>query len=133
MRRRLDEPTPKTHASIVGSVTRGAPPTLAARAVGVDTATFRRWINEGRRNPDGPCGRLRRDVRAAAASCFGDLLELIRRAAKRNKGAAAWLRKTGDVAAAILEDPEGEDDLEGPEGEDDLEDSEEEDDLEDEE
>jgi hypothetical protein len=127
MRRRLDEPTPKTHTSIVSSVARGTPPTLAARAVGVHTATFRRWINEGRRNPDGPCGRLRRDVRAAAASCFGDLLELIRRAAKRNTGAAAWLRKTGDVAAAILrdlEDPEGEDDLEDPGEEDDLEDEE---------
>jgi hypothetical protein len=74
-------------------------------------------------------------VRAASAKCFGDLLELIRRAAKRNKGAAAWLRKTGDVAAAILrdlEDPEGEDDLEDPERDDDLEDPEGDDHLEEE-
>src|SRR6266852_1598446 len=112
MRRRLGEPTLEIHASIVGSVAGGAPLMTAAWTAGVDAATFHEWINEGRRNPDGPCGRLRRDVRAAAARCFGDVLESIRRAAKRNKWAAAGLRKEGDSAAAVLrdlEDPEGED------------------------
>src|SRR5260370_32244105 len=102
--RKVDEPTPKIHASIVGSVAIGAHLNVAAGAAGVDAATLRRWLNEGRRTPDGPCGRLRRDVRAAEARFVRDAAESIRRAAKRDKGAPPWLGESAEVHAALVRD-----------------------------
>ncbi len=50
-KRRVDEPTPKIQLRIVELVGNGAHLMTAAGASGVDAATFRRWMSEGRRNP----------------------------------------------------------------------------------
>lgn len=90
--------TPDVHVRIVQACKLGATRAMCAQAAGIGARTLARWLADGKKNPDGPFGRLRRDMMQADGASGTHALGCIVKAAKEGKWqAAAWLleRKHG--------------------------------------
>ena len=83
--------TPTSHKRVVEAIRRGGYRAVAAEYAGIGEATLYRWLADGAKQDVGPYRELWEAVKKAeAAAELGDI-SIIKKAARKNWQAAAWL------------------------------------------
>jgi len=83
--------TPELQASIVANLETYCHRSIAAKLAGVDPATVRRWMAEGRRDPDGPHGEFCAAILEAESRAERELIRRVADSAKDDPRQAQWL------------------------------------------